>query len=77
MKLRKPRRWIQHFKVDLRADRHHRLAIRTLGFEEYCKIGLINVSDDALEELFHEEGVVWGLVRPPQLPPIPPYGDHW
>lgn len=74
MKLRKPRRWIEHFKTTLRSDLNHKCALEDLGFEEYANTGLLELSDAEVGELLHGDPLfAYGRITPPKLAPLPPY----
>jgi hypothetical protein len=73
MNIRKPRRWIENFRLSLRADRNHKCALEELGFEEYVTTGLVELSDAELEQLLRDPMIQYGLIKPPKLAPLPPY----
>lgn len=71
---RKPRRWIENLKTALRQDLNHKCALEDLGFEEYVKTGLVELSDAEVGELLHDDPLfAYHLIRPPKLAPLPPY----
>ncbi len=73
MSMRKPRRWIENFRQVLRTDRSHLHAIQEMGFEEYAKLELVELTDKELGRLLADAVHITGYIKVPALPKTEPY----
>jgi hypothetical protein len=70
---RKPRRWIEHFRVELRSGQAHGVLLKRLGFAEYCEMGAVELTDEQARDFGRDARYQQGLMRVPKLPRIEPY----
>lgn len=74
----KPRRWVENFKLALRSDLNHKCALEDVGFEEYVKMNLFELSDAEVGALLHGDPLfAYGRIRPPKLTPLLPYNPSY